>query len=188
MKLVHYLTATTAGLAVLASVGSAPASAVQFNFSFSNVQGGTAGTVQGIITLPNGDGTFAATGITVNSAPAALGYTTPYNVLTNMPSVIINSFTVVGGAINPSSSSFGAQNSTEAFTLNYSSFGSLLSIKGSASATSGVWDTSNTTLTYPSASGTGVPEPSDILGLIFLGGFLFKMSKKFKNQLTFNKG
>ncbi|MFM7713952.1 MAG: PEP-CTERM sorting domain-containing protein, partial [Microcystis sp.] len=73
----------TVALATVATATLAQsASAATFNFSFSNVQGPVSGTVQGTLTLPDGDGTnLAATSLIVNSAPAAPGYTLPFNVL-----------------------------------------------------------------------------------------------------------
>ncbi|MGK7947173.1 MAG: PEP-CTERM sorting domain-containing protein, partial [Microcystaceae cyanobacterium] len=56
------------------------AQAATFNFSFSNEDGSVPGTVEGTIELPDGDGTFAASSIFVNSAPAALGYTLPFDI------------------------------------------------------------------------------------------------------------
>ena len=87
-------------LAAATIVGSAHvAQAATFNFSFSNVDGPVSGTVQGTIGLPDGNGTFAATLVIVTSAPAALGYTFPYNVLADLTSIFANSFTLSGGAI-----------------------------------------------------------------------------------------
>lgn len=149
-------------LLLVAVLASTPAHGAVYSFLFQNVDGGVSGTVSGTITLSgDGDGTFSATSITINSAPVSLGYTTPYEVLTGMPSVIVNSFVVSGGQIDKASSSYGSQNSTEAFTLNLSSLGSLLSITGSASATTGVLDYSNSTLIYSSPT-SAVPEPTSV--------------------------
>lgn len=153
-------------LATVATATLAPvASAATFNFSFGNVTGPVSGTVQGTLTLPDGDGTNAATSLIVTSAPSALGYTLPFNVLANLTSVPANSFTVSGGVIT--ASSFGAQNNTEALTLNFSpgTFGSLFTVQGSANALSGVVDVNSTTLTF-----TPVPEPATVLGLLSVAG------------------
>ena len=142
------------------------ASAAIFNFSFSNVNGPVSGTVQGTLTLPNGDGTnLAATSLIVNSAPAALGYTLPFDVLANFTFVVDNGFTVSGGVIT--ASSFAAQNSTEALALNFipGFFGSLFSLPGAANAFTGVVDVNSTTLTF-----TPVPEPATVLGLLSVAG------------------
>jgi hypothetical protein len=157
-------------LATVATATLAPvASAATFNFSFSNVTGPVNGTVQGTLTLPDGDGTNAATSLIVTSAPAALGYTLPFNVPANF-GVLINSFTVSGGVIT--ASSFFAQNSTEALTLNFlpGSLGSLFSVQGSGTPFSGVVDVNSTTLTYSPAAPTTVPEPATVLGLLSVAG------------------
>ncbi|TRT87638.1 MAG: PEP-CTERM sorting domain-containing protein [Microcystis aeruginosa Ma_AC_P_19900807_S299] len=144
------------------------ASAAIFNFSFSNVQGPVNGTVQGTLTLPDGDGTnLAATSVIVTSAPAALGYTLPFDVLANFTSVFDNRFTVSGGVIT--ASSFGAQDDpfTSAFTLNFSPsiVGSLFNVLGLQEESSGVVDVNSTTLTF-----TPVPEPATVLGLLSVAG------------------
>lgn len=129
-----------------------------YTFSFQNIDGPVSGTVSGTITLPDGDGTFQASSIFILSAPAALGYTTPFDVLTVMTLNIANSFDVSGGQIQ-ASSSFASQSNANAFTLNYFTFGSLLSLISGGGRTSGVVDLNGTTLTYGVAS---VPEPSPL--------------------------
>ena len=161
----------TVALATVATATLAPvASAATFNFSFGNVTGPVSGTVQGTLTLPDGDGTNAATSLIVTSAPAALGYTLPFDVLANFIGVAANSFTVSGGVIT--ASSFFAQNSTEALTLNFlpGSLGSLFSVQGSGTPFSGVVDVNSTTLTYSPAAPTTVPEPATVLGLLSVAG------------------
>jgi hypothetical protein len=132
------------------------ADATTYQFSFSNVEGGTAGTVMGLIELPDGDGTFAATALSVTSAPPALGYTLPLNVIAAMPTNYANSFTVSGGLIT--ASSFGRQNLTDSFTLSFGIFGSLLSVAGSSIPEGGVRDGTNSTLVF-----AAVPEPSALV-------------------------
>jgi hypothetical protein len=135
-----------------------PAQAIQlFNFSFNNNVGPVNGTVSGKLDLPDGNGTFAATSITINSAPAALGYTQPVDVLSYFADVLSNSFTVSNGTIT--TSSFAVMNETgESFTLNFmpGNYGSLLS---NVSGSSGVKDINSTTLTY---SPVPTPVPFDI--------------------------
>ena len=153
-------------LATVATATLAPvASAATFNFSFGNVEGPVNGTVQGTLTLPDGDGTNAATSLIVTSAPSALGYTLPFDVLANFTNVAANSFTVSGGVIT--ASSFLALNSTEALSLNFSpgNFGSLFTLLGAVNAFSGVVDVNSTTLTY-----SPVPEPATVLGLLSVAG------------------
>jgi len=136
-----------------------PAQAIQlFNFSFNNTVGPVNGTVSGTLDLPDGNGTFAATSIKINSAPAALGYTQPVDVLSYFPTLIGNSFTVFNGTIT--ASSFAAINSTDGLTLNYvpGIIGSFLNTVGTAYEFSGVADINSTTLTYTPAT----PVPFDI--------------------------
>ncbi len=129
-----------------------------YTFSFQNVSGPVAGTVSGTITLPDGDGTgLQASSIFILSAPAALGYTTPFDVFTVMGQ-IANAFDVSGGQIQ-ASSSFAAASNANAFTLNYFNLGSVLTRVVASSPGDGVQDTANTTLTYGVPS---VPEPSPL--------------------------
>ncbi|MEA5536195.1 PEP-CTERM sorting domain-containing protein [Crocosphaera sp. XPORK-15E] len=176
------LSTAFAGATVLAAatvVGSANvANAATFGFSFSNVNGAVNGIVEGTIELPDGDGTFAATSVFVTSAPAALGYTTPFDVLANFPILGANSFTVAGGTIDALNSSFLAQNPTEALVLNFPGVGTFLNVVGTASVLIGVNDTNNSTLTY-SASAATTPEPSTIVALAMLGSGLL-LSKRVK--------
>jgi hypothetical protein len=136
-----------------------PAQAIQvFNFSFDNTNGPVNGTVSGTLALPNGDGAFVATSLKINSAPAALGYTQPVDVLSYFPSVVNNSFTVSNGTIT--ASSFGVENPGDAaITLNFlpGTYGTLLSKVGASAAFSGVLDIDSTTLTYSPAT----PVPFD---------------------------
>ena len=143
------------------------ASAATFNFSFSNVDGPVSGTVQGTLTLPDGDGTNAATSLIVTSAPAALGSTLPFDVLANFTTVPSNSFTVSGGVIT--SGSFFATNSIGVLTLNFipGNFGNLFNPLGAGGPFSGVVDLNSTTLTY---SPVPVPEPATVLGLLSVAG------------------
>ncbi|GCL54071.1 hypothetical protein NIES3806_14080 [Microcystis aeruginosa NIES-3806] len=163
----------TVALATVATATLAPvASAATFNFSFGNVEGPVSGTVQGTLTLPDGDGTnLAATSLIVTSAPSALGYTLPFDVLANPTVVFDNSFTVSGGVIT--ASSFVAENNnTDTLALNFlpGSLGSVFTVQGSAIFSSGVVDLNSTTLTYSPAAPTTVPEPATVLGLLSVAG------------------
>ncbi|MCA2554074.1 MAG: PEP-CTERM sorting domain-containing protein [Microcystis sp. M04BS1] len=163
----------TVALATVATATLAQsASAATFNFSFGNVEGPVSGTVQGTLTLPDGDGTnLAATSVIVTSAPAALGYTLPFDVLANFTqNVPGNSFTVSGGVIT--ASSFFAQTNSDSFGLNYfpGILGSLFSVLGAGNSTGGVVDINSTTLTYSPAAPTTVPEPATVLGLLSVAG------------------
>lgn len=161
MKLSQILPLVVVGGALATSLVAweKPAQAIQlFNFSFDNIQGPVNGTVSGTLNLPDGNGTFAATSIKINSAPAALGYTQPVDVLSYFTNVGINEFTVSNGTIT--NSTFAATNSIEWFSLNYpyppGIFGSSLSKVGDHPF-SGVQDINSTTLTY-----SPVPVPFDI--------------------------
>ena len=171
-----------AGAAALVGTLSLPGvagAATSYDFSFENVGGPVAGTVSGSIELPDGDGTFAATGLTVTSAPAALGYTLPFDVLANLTSVLENTFTVAGGLIDAGSSHFYAFFTPDsiigsAFGLNsVGGFvtGSSMSIQLSSSPATGVIDSSSSTLSYTTTGGSG-PEPSSV-ALLALGALGF---------------
>lgn len=153
------------------------ASAATFNFSFSNVNGPVNGTVEGTITLPDGDGTFAATSVIVTSAPAALGYTLPLDAFFGL---FFNSFTVSGGAIT--ASSFLSGPSGGLFSLSSPFGGTYLTTSNNSSASSGVLDSSNSTLTSTPAPSAAVPEPATVLGLLSVAGvgFLSKRQKSAK--------
>jgi PEP-CTERM motif len=138
-----------------------------YSFTFSNADGAISGTVAGTITLPDGDGTYAATAISITSAPAALGYTLPIDPLSWGPQ-FVNTFTVVGGAIDKALSSFAKEASPGtpshmSFSLNFPDYGSLLSAIGGGGYSSGVQDIANASLRY-----AAVPEPAS-LGLLVLG-------------------
>jgi hypothetical protein len=160
MKLSQMLPLVIVGGALATSLVAweKPAEAIQlFNFSFDNINGQVNGTVSGTLALPNGDGAFAATSLKINSAPAALGYTQPVDVLSYFPFVLGNSFTVFNGTIT--ASSFAATNLTNGLALNYvpGTFGSSLTTVGTTYEFSGVADINSTTLTYSPAT----PVPFD---------------------------
>jgi hypothetical protein len=145
---------------------------LNYNFSFSNVNGPVGGTVVGTIILPDGDGTFAASGITVTSAPAALGYTYPFDVLANLTVVLQNTFTVTGGAIDPVASSFFAVFSPPNGLIGGSAFGlsadlgvsgSIFNIQLSSTPGTGVIDGNNSTLAFAPVP---VPWETDSLPVI----------------------
>ncbi|WP_039899688.1 PEP-CTERM sorting domain-containing protein [Microcystis aeruginosa] len=129
------------------------------------------GTVQGTLTLPDGDGTnLAATSVIVTSAPAALGYTLPFDVLANFTGVLGNSFTVSGGEITASSffaaDGFGGLSNVLTLNFDTGSYGNLFNLPG-VGPFSGVVDLNSTTLTY---SPVPVPEPATVLGLLSVAG------------------
>ena len=137
---------------------AASTEAGSISFQFQNVDGPVNGTVSGQIFLSGtGDGTFPATSIIVDTAPAALGWTLPFDVFAIIPQDLVNTFTVSAGQIVAGSSSFGRADLTNAFTLSYTGFGSLLTPAVAVTPFDGVVDTNNTTLTYGSAPAP-VPE------------------------------
>ena len=137
-----------------------PAQAITtYNFSFDNVQGPVNGTVSGTLDLPNGDGTFAATSVKINSAPATLGYTQPVDVLSDFPYVPFNAFAVSNGTIT-SSNFVAAKQNKAIFGLisnNSGFYFSALNTFGTFDTFSGVADIFSTTLTYTPAT----PVPFD---------------------------
>jgi len=148
-----------------------------FSFSFQNVGGNVPGTVSGTITLSGtGDGTFAATSIIVDAAPATLGYTYPFDVLSNMPIVHSNSFVVSNGQIDKGFSEFASQaSSSSAFTLNFYLAGSLFT---DSMGMFFVQDVSNTTLSYNSSpTPAAVPEPSTSFALVAVCGVIYGLRR-----------
>ena len=183
----------TASLLALSSIlGFASiANAATFNFSFSNEDGPVAGTVEGTIKLPDGDfDNQPASSIVVTSAPPALGYTLPFDVLANFTSVIENTFTVAAGAVDPLSSRFTAFVTPppsavgSAFSLNGTPVadfgGTLFSVDLTPIPSSGVFDADNSTLSYSAASAT-TPDPTSVITLIG-AGVLGVASKKLKKK------
>jgi hypothetical protein len=178
-----------------------PSQAVTFDFSFSSgIEGPFDGTVAGKVVLPDGDGTFSATAITINSAPPGLGFSFPLNLdfLNGDYSIYQNSFTVAGGSIDLFNSRFEIENirfetefnRTILFGLNTSPvfFGSrynylvteVFDLSGGTSLAGTVTDVS--TLSYTKA----VPEPLTILGAVtaagFGAGFKRKLAKTKKDK------
>jgi hypothetical protein len=145
-----------------ATVGAKAATESYYSFSFDNNFGQVAGTVSGLIVLPEGDGRFAALAVFVLDAPEALGYpregfrdyTMFFDVMGSFFEVPDNEFIVSGGVINRFESIFVAYNDDTtpgaepssvrgAFTLNlpgvYEAF-SLFSKKDSNEPFDGVVD------------------------------------------------
>jgi hypothetical protein len=151
--------------ALWVSPGAAHASTV-YAFSFNNVQGAVAGTVSGTLTLGDGNGTFAATAITIDAGPAGLGFSFPVLGLGGFTAVISNSFTVSGGSIDVSSVDFLAVvNPTTAFGLSSNIAGATFLDKfGSATnGAAGVRDQFSSTLSFAAPADTAaVPEPASL--------------------------
>jgi hypothetical protein len=140
------------------------AEAAMFSYQFSNVNGSTSGTVNGSISLPDGDGTFAAPTVTVDSYPASLNLgATPITILS--PATFGNSFQVIGGQI-VSFDYTGLINEFTALALNGSVCGSttfLDLLNAVDCGYSGVLDSASTTLSFSPVAPT-VPGPLPLLG------------------------
>jgi hypothetical protein len=180
---VFSVTVSTAACFWIAS----PARAGLYNFSFSNVEGPVAGSVQGTLVLPDGDGVFSASSLIVTSAPASLGYTLPFNILANFTSVLENAFLVNGGAIDVHQSSFTAYFADgpdgSALSLSGTAFsgtpGSLFNSQLTANVTTGVFNGNNSILVFASASGPApAPGPVPLLGSLAAFGYSRKLRKK----------
>lgn len=143
-----------------------PAQALStYDFSFSSVEGAVAGTVAGSITLPDGDGVFAASAVQITSAPGLLGLTTPIDAMQS--GTLFNVFTVVGGQIDPLNSSFLAFFATDTSIglLGGPSAETYLDRSGIADlGASGVLDVGSATLQFNS-----VPEVSGAWGAVGVG-------------------
>ena len=188
MKLSRILPLMVGGaIAGMVVIVASPANAIVFNFSFDNEEGAVNGTVEGTIELPDGDGTFSATSISITSAPSGLGYTLPVNPLL-LDLQFNNSFTVSGGSIT--SSNYAAQtNSSSLFTLGTGvGLGSQFSSNGTNASGSGVADLDSSTLVYSSAP-TAVPFDTPGGQAIATFGSLFALGlmRKAKKRLVAKK-
>lgn len=157
--------------------------AATFTFSFMNVDGLVDGTVEGTVELPDGDGSFVATAVTITSFPAALGLP-PAPIDALAVNVIENQFSVVGGTIDIADTSFiGLINGSVALSLSNSiADGStfLDASSGGNSGATGVRDADNSTLFFSSDTVVSTPEPTSIFMLAGLGilGMTTKLKKK----------
>ncbi len=153
------------------------AHAALYSYSFSNVDGPVNGTVSGNITLADGDGTFAATSVTILSAPVSLGYTLPIEMLSaSYPYLLANSFTVSSGQIIDMH--FAALNLYDGLFLSddYSGGGNYLNIRGSG-VYDGVIDRDESTLVV-----TAIPLPAALplygAGLALMGLIGWRRKRK----------
>ena len=156
-----------------------------FNFSFSNVTGKVTGTVSGTINLPNGDGTFAATSVTVNSFPVGLGYDpTNWNWVTLSSE---NTFIVKSGNISVAAGSnfYGSKPCGAAFCalgMNVQWAEPFVTFLDAFNGSGVIDGVKVPTLTFSSAG--AVPEPLTILGTgtaLGMGAF-FKRQQAKKQQ------
>ncbi|MDY7005676.1 MAG: PEP-CTERM sorting domain-containing protein [Cyanobacteriota bacterium] len=164
------LSIAAAGATIATLTAVSGASAATFGFSFSNEDGLVNGIVEGTIELPDGDGLFAATDVTITSFPNGLGLNAPINILAS--DFIENVFSVVAGEIDIANTSFlGLINDFTALSFSNSIFdGStfLDALNGEDLGATGVRDADSSTLTFTSPSAT-TPEPGTILGLLAVG-------------------
>jgi hypothetical protein len=160
--------AATFSFFAAALLSASQAKAALFNYEFINVNGPVSGTVKGGITLPDGDGTFAASLVTIDSYPASLGLgATPITLLLGVDTTFTNSFTVGGGQIL-SSDFFSLINDSTALALNDTfvcapgvSFLDLFN--ASDCGATGVLDSASSTLSFSPAAAS-VPGPLPLLG------------------------
>ena len=157
------------------------ANAAIFSFSFNNEDGPVDGVVEGTVELPDGDGTFSATAVTINSFPVELELPSPPLETLNFGSPD-NTFTVAGGEIIEASffglingetslsfsSSFPPNEITYLDFFNAGDFGE-----------TGVRDDDSSTLVFTRAS-VSTPEPASVLTLVGLG--LFGIAGKFSSK------
>lgn len=174
----------TALLAATAWIVAAPAAdAALYTFSFSNTSGGTSGTVAGTITLPDGDGTFAASSVIVTSAPAAISYAIGFDFVSggSFPPNN-NSFTVSAGNVTLAGTTFfGLFNGGTALSLvqglvNGNTFSFLDLLNAGNFGATGVQDIGNGTLSFAPAA---VPAPASLslLGVGLLGLFFARRAR-----------
>ena len=163
MKKITFINA----ILLMASLLSASqAKAAIFNYQFINVNGAVPGTVNGTVTLPDGDGSFASSLVTIDSYPAALNLgATPISILPI--DSLTNLFTVTGGEIVNSDYS-GLINGSTALSLKSLGFCSdnisfLDSFNAQDCGDSGVLDTASSTLTFFPAT-ADVPGPLPLFG------------------------
>jgi hypothetical protein len=173
-------------LGALIAVGiSHPVQAASYSYSFSNVDGAVDGTVTGTIVLPNGDGTFAASSLTIDSYPAALGLgPTPIGSFTQE---LENTFTVSGGNITSGEFEGNLDASTALFiSSDFTGGGSGLDLEGCAClATQGVLDSGDLTLAFaPVATPLPATWTMLIAGFAGLGFFAYRGSKKSTGALA----
>ncbi|QPN62238.1 hypothetical protein [Synechococcus sp. CBW1004] len=160
---------TIASFFVASLLSATQAKAALFNYEFMNVDGAVPGTVKGSITLPDGDGTFAASLVTIDSYPAALGLgPTPISI---SPSDMLSSSFTVGGGQILSSDFFGLINQFTALALNDTSVCgtgvpgvSFLDLFDAIDCgVTGVLDSASSTLSFSPAAAS-VPGPLPLLG------------------------
>ena len=133
--------ALLAGTAGLALFSSSPSYALTLDFSFTNTVGNVPGTVTGEIEGLADNGFSSATDIIIQSAPAALGLVTPFDVLsfsTGLTLVQANSFLVSNGNITGALAFSTNYGSPPFFPLNWQ-FCLAVSVSGYCGSPSGAY-------------------------------------------------
>jgi hypothetical protein len=164
---------------------SSSASATSYDYSFSNVDGAVNGTVTGTIVLPNGDGTFTATSVSIDSYPSALGLgPTP---ISSYIQELENTFTVSGGNITSGEFEGNLDGETALFiSSDFLTGGSGLDLEGCGClASEGVRDSTDLTLSFAPVA-TPIPATWTMLiaGFVGLGFFAYGGSKKSTGALA----
>ena len=149
----------------IALLSASQAKAASFNYEFMNVNGAVPGTVKGTITLPDGDGTFPASAVTITSYPASLGLgATPISI----SNLVKNIFVVSAGDIIDSDflGEINAKTGLAFFDSVACGGGATFLDKFDAAdcGSSGVLDTNSLTLSFSPAA-ANVPGPLPLLGV-----------------------
>ena len=157
------------------------ANAAIFGFSFSNVDGLVNGVVEGTVELPDGDGMFSATAVTINSFPTALGLP-PAPIDALAAGFEDNTFMVTDGEIT-GADLLSRINIQTGFSLSDASNNAgptfLDALNAEDFGATGVLDNDSFTLVFTS-SPVSTPEPDSVLTFLSLG--LFGIVGKFASK------
>jgi hypothetical protein len=162
-------------------LGAAPAQAIDFNFQFQDVDGGTNGFVTGTLSgLVEGNNSGTGITATVTSSPGGEGIGSGYNFDSARGGG--NAFTVTSGNITFANALFINPANTGLYLGTPGSSGWSNNLCDRAGDSFDYFDSSNTTIQFTPA--TPVPfEPNSVVGIATLG-FCFGAAKVRKNQLA----
>lgn len=118
MKTIRYLILSLVIGAVLTITATASQAAI-YNYSFSS----TSGTISGAITLADGNGSFSATSLTIDTAPSIPGFIIPLDFINSSYDIHDNSFVVSEGNIISAEFWAHKDNNHSDFQFNSESFG-----------------------------------------------------------------